>query len=698
MPLPLLALAGCVLGGVASFALPKLLDKTKKASTYQKKSKAIRVNRKKRSGLAGVISKTEAEAIHQQRVALSAAAVFAIGGITAIPAISWLGFPLLGYGIRYFLSEIWSRGISAILIDVFATILTLALGYYFLASILFAAIFTSSRLIAKGERDAQTDFNRIFGELSDTVWLLTEGVEIEVPLSSLNAQDIIVVHAGGMIPVDGKVVAGEGMVDQHLLTGEAQCVEKKVDDPVLTSTLLVSGSLQIMVEKQGSETVTGQIAQTLEHAAKFKTKVQSRGEHLIEQGAFYTLVASGISLPLLGVGKAVAITYSGFGYHMRMSAPLMVLNYLRLASRDGILVKDGSALELMNSVDIIVFDKTGTLTEEIPKLGRLICAEGFSEQQLLCYAASVEQHQQHPIALAIVCHAEQKGINLLGIENCEYAIGHGLQATLFTPEAGKGSEDQHKEVRIKVGSQRFIQSNNIVLPDEIASLQQEAGDKGNSVVYVSTDEDELIGAIELCPALRFDAKASVAALLASGKQVYIISGDQEKPTRYLAQSLGIDTYFSETLPQDKASHIEALQKKGHKVCFVGDGINDSVALQKADVSISLHGAATIAQDTADIILMTPNLSHIPALLKISGDLDKRMTVSERMNMASGTACVFGVVLLGMGTGGAITLFSGGLLLNLLNSILPLYVHPKRSKKGPQEHILGIEKAHPSDTK
>jgi Cu2+-exporting ATPase len=349
----------------------------------------------------------------------------------------------------------------------------------------------------------------------------------------------------------------------------------------------------------------------------------------------------------------------------------MVLNYLRIASRNGILVKDGRALDTLKQVDTIVFDKTGTLTEEVPQVGRLIACNGFSEQQLLQYAASAEQRQKHPIAQAICSHAEQQGMVLLEVQNTDYAIGHGLRVDLV---------DERRETAqqtVLIGSRRFVDKAGIPVSDEIDDLQAAAGDKGHSIVYVATSTGELMGVIELKPALRPQAKQAIDALHELGMTLYIISGDQEKPTRYLANTLGIDHYFAETLPEGKAAHIESLQAQGHKVCFIGDGINDSVALQKSDVSVSLHGAATIAQDTADILLMTPDLLHLPYLLKMSTELHQRMNGSEFINNAFGVACVSGVLLLGMGTSGAILLYSGGLLTNLSNSMLPLFTHPEK---------------------
>ncbi len=673
MPLPLI-FVGLALGSAASFLADKVPSKVKPFYLCNKQCRKTK-SRSTKFSKNKPISVAEAEAAHQQGIALSAAGLLAVGAFT-VPAVAWLGLPLLGYSVTYMLRKVWRSlhnqgNLSVIFLDALSILFAIFMGFFFTAALLFSAVFTANRLIAKTEREAQTDFKRIFGELSDTVWLLTDGVEVEVALSSLNAQDVIVIHAGDMIPVDGHVVDGEGIVDQHLLTGESQPVEKKAGDAVLTSTLVISGSLHVEVEKQGTETITGQIAKTLEHAASFKHKVQSRGEHLVEQGAFYTLLAAGFTLPFLGVNKAVAITYSGFGYQMRMAAPLMVLNYLRIASRNGILVKDGRALDTLHVVDTVVFDKTGTLTEEVPQVKRVLTCEGFTTHQLLQYAASAEQHQKHPVAQAIVQHAQQKEVTLLHLEHNEYIIGHGLQAHL-----SDASTEQN--IHIKIGSQRFIQSANIELSDEIAQMQQEADEKGYSVVYVASKQGQLIGAIELCPTVRPQAKEAIDSLQKLGIEVYIISGDQEKPTQYLAQSLGIDHYFAETLPQDKAKHVERLQAKGHKVCFVGDGINDSVALQKADVSISLHGAATIAQDTADIVLMTPDLSHLPYLLSMSRELDQRMTLSEQLNMGSGVVCVSGVLLFGLGASGAMFLYAAGLLTNLGNALLPLLIHPEKN--------------------
>ncbi len=659
------------LGGITGLLLNKL-----KLSRRVKNNILSPTKNKHKIAKKQVMSPSEAKARHQQHVSFGAMGLLGLSTVTS-PIVGLMGLPLLAYNYFYMMRSMresyQKKGNLIVLIfDVLVISFSLFLGFFFMTSVLFAALFTTNRLIAKTEREAQTDFSSIFGELSDTVWLLQDGVEIEIPLNSLQTQDIIVIYAGDMIPVDGHVVSGEGMVDQHLLTGEAQPVEKKVGDNVLTSTLLVSGNLQVMVDKQGIETITGKIAQTLEHAATFKHKLQSRGDQIVIKGASRTMLASAMALPLIGANHAFALTYSGFGYQMRMAAPLMVLNYLRIASQNGVLIKDGRALDVLHQIDTIVFDKTGTLTEEIPNIENVIACEGFTEAQVLQYAASAEQRQKHPIAQAICRYAEKQDVSLLKIINIDYAIGHGLRVEL--------RDSAQTQQNIMIGSERFIRNAGIILPPYLEELQAKAGEKGYSIVYIVSKESLLMGAIELRPALRTQAHNAIKALHDLGIKVYIISGDQEKPTWHLAQTLGIDHYFAETLPEDKAKHVEALQNEGHKVCFIGDGINDSVALQKADVSISLHGAATIAQDTAEIVLMTPDLLHLPDLIKISKELQQRMNYSELMNTSSGVLCVGGILVFGMGVSGAIALYSMGLGVNIFNAMLPLLKHPNKQKQ------------------
>lgn len=623
------------------------------------------------------LSTHEKRIVRNQYAAITAMILTGIGHFTT-PAVTLSGLPFLVYNYVFFLQQAKKafdnrknnkHKISLTLLDFFSISAALLAGFFLTSSLLFLTFFTAMRMTSRAEHEAHLDFRRIFGELSDTVWLSKDGVEIEVPLNEVKVDDLLVVRAGEMIPVDGEVVSGTGRVDQHLLTGEYQPVDKGVGDEVLTSTLLVTGHLEVRVKRHGSETITGQIAQTLENAATFKHNMQARSETIVEQGATWTLLATVASLPFIGLTRAMSLTYSGFGYQMRMAAPLMVLNYLRIASHNGILIKDGRSLDTLQKIDTIVFDKTGTLTEDTPEVDKLLASDGFSVSELLQYAASAEQRQNHPIAVAIRQYAANKQIPLLKAVETDYAIGYGLQVTLQQEDAN--------ELTILIGSRRFMLDNGLTIPEMITDLQSEADQVGYSMIYVAVHQHEIVGAITLRPAIRQQAQAAVDALKESGMDIYIISGDQEKPTQHMAASLGIENYFAEVLPQDKAELVRQLQDTGKKVCFIGDGINDSVALKTADVSVSLQGAATIAQDTADILLTNTDLLSIPYMLKISRELNTRMTNSEIMNHLSGAACVSGVIILGMGLSGAILLYSGGLLVNITNAMIPVLKENKK---------------------
>ena len=209
------------------------------------------------------------------------------------------------------------------------------------------------------------------------------------------------------------------------------------------------------------------------------------------------------------------------------------------------------------------------------------------------------------------------------------------------------------------------------IPNDIKSVQIECAEKGHSLIYIALENQQLMGVIELRPSLRKNAKEVATALRQQGMTLYIISGDQQKPTQQLAQTLGIENYYAETLPEDKAKIVESLQKQGRKVCFIGDGINDAVALQKADVAISLHGAATIATDTAEIVLIKPDLAYLPYLLQMANDLNNRINSGTIINTASSITCVTGILIFGMGISGAVFLYYSTLGINIVNAMVPI---------------------------
>lgn len=530
-------------------------------------------------------------------------------------------------------------------------------GYLFAGTVGLFLISLSLKLLATTRKHSQHSLINVFGLHSPTVWMLVDGVEIETPVERLRKGDRIVVNAGEVIAVDGIITDGLALIDQRALTGESQPAEKEVNDPVLASTIVLSGRIHVQVEKAGPETTAAQICEILNRTTNFKTSLDEQVGRLVDWSAMPTLALGGVAFPVVGSGGTLAILFSGMGYSMRTLAPLSILNFLRFASQSNILIKDGQALESLKQVNAIVFDKTGTLTLEQFRVKKLYAREGFSEETVLVHAAIAEYRQTHPIAKAIVAAAHGQGFRMPKGEDGRYEVGYGVKVTL---------EDQV----IRVGSERFMSMEGIAIPTDIRTIQTDCHAEGNSLIMVALD-NEMVGAVALQATIRPEAKRVIAQLRQRNLSIYVMSGDQEPSTHTLAEELGINDYFANRLPEDKAQLVEKLQKQDKKVCFIGDGINDSIAMQKASVSISLRGATTVATDTAQIILMGENLTHLPLLFDIADRFDENMKNNLVISVVPGAICIAGVFLLNFGVYASMMLYYAGLALGVLNSTRPI---------------------------
>jgi heavy metal translocating P-type ATPase len=514
------------------------------------------------------------------------------------------------------------------------------------------------KLVSKAEGHSKKIFTDIFKQLPSNVWVLRDNVEIEMPLEDIAPNDIIVVTIGEIIAIDGLIIKGMAIIDQHALTGESQPVEKQVGEKVLASTVVISGKIWIKVEHAGKETVVSQVSQILNHAAQFKTQLHLRGEEWSHKAVVPFMGISFMAYFMSGPMGALVCLTSHFGSRFRLIAPLGTLNYLEVAIKKGILVKDGRALEKLNQIDTLLFDKTGTLTQEIPEVGKIMLCDIYQEDELLSYAAIAEQKLKHPIAKAIVNKAKAFQLDLPEIEDSKYQIGYGVTVTF---------DDQI----IQVGSQRFIEMEGISIPEKIENNIREAHHQGNSIVLVALNH-RLIGAIEIQVVVRSEVKQLIRELRQNGvKYMAIVSGDQKQPTQRLAEQLGMDAYFYEVLPQDKAKIVEQLQEEGKYVCFVGDGINDTIAMKKADISISLTGASSIATDVAQIVLMEENLYHIVELLKLSRNLEVNLKTGFNILLIPSIIGLGGVFLSNIGFMTVVVLKNLFFLAGTANAMLPL---------------------------
>jgi Cu2+-exporting ATPase len=521
-------------------------------------------------------------------------------------------------------------------------------------------------LVAKTENRSKQQIAELFGGQIGTVWLLVDGVEVEASLAQLNSGDIIVVQAGQMIPVDGTIVTGTATVDQHMLTGEAQPVEKAPGDGVLTATIVLSGRIQIQVEKAGEATVAAQITQVLNQSSNLKRALQSRTDRMMNRLTWPILGLSALAVPFAGLSGAVAVLWYYPGARLMNFGALSMLSYLQVAAQRGILVKDGRALETLSEIDTVVFDKTGTLTLEQPTVSQVFCYNGLVQQDLLRYAAAAEAKQSHPIARAILQAAADHSLTLPPLEEAHYKVGYGLKTRI-------------EGVMVCVGSVRFMQMEGIAVPLTIIEQQAASHAIGNSLVLVALN-NEIVGALELTPTIRPEADAIIRSLHARGIQTVIISGDNEAPTQRLATELGISRYFAEVLPQDKANLVAQLQAEGHKVCFVGDGINDAIALKTANVAISLRGATTIATDMADIVFMDGALRQLPTLFQLADEFAANMFINLVAAVVPPVLGIASTLFLGWGFGIAVVLSQVNLPVGIYNALRPLLDEEKNRQK------------------
>jgi Cu2+-exporting ATPase len=358
-----------------------------------------------------------------------------------------------------------------------------------------------------------------------------------------------------------------------------------------------------------------------------------------------------------------------------MAAPLAMLSTLALCAQRGVLVKDGRALDLLCEVDTVLFDKTGTLTRERPEVGRIIAVNGHSTERILLFAAAAERKFHHPIAQAILQRADDEGLELPETDSTKYQVGYGISVFI----------DGHM---VRVGSRRFIEMEGLQLTPEVETALDEAHREGHTMVMVAVD-DALGGALELRASVRPEVPEIVRGLRARGiKHIAIISGDHEAPTRRLAEQLGMDRYFAQVLPADKADYVGKLQNEGRKVCFVGDGINDAIALKKANVSISLRGATSIATDTAHVVFMEQGLGKLCELRDIARDLERNVHTSWGLILAPNILCIIGAFTLGFGIGMSVLTNNVAALAALVNGVRPM--RKVAALEAERRHLLEMQ--------
>ena len=507
----------------------------------------------------------------------------------------------------------------------------------------------------------------MLGEQPRMVWVLVDGTECEIPFDQLQTGATLIVRAGQMLPIDGTILTGHATIDQQRLTGEEQPVEKGPGDLALAGTLVLSGSLQVRVEKTGAETLAAQIGIILSQTLSHHLVVEQRAKHIADAWVIPSAIMSSVALVTMGLKRAAAVVINMPAFDMVVIGPLTLMNFLNLASRSHVLIKDGRALELLHQVDTVVFDKTGTLTFGSLQLCAIHRSAALSEADILSYAAAAEQHQSHPLAHAVMDAAAAQGVVVPATDDTQVELGYGLRVWLRDTTSATATDGT--ELLIRVGSERFMDMEGLCIPSELHTVQAACHSQGYTLAFVARDQ-QIIGALEFQPTVRPEAAAVIAALKQRNLTTMIISGDQEAPTRKLAEELQVDRYYANVLPTQKAALVKELQSAGRTVCFVGDGINDAIALKQAHVSVSLRGATTVATDTAVIIMMDQRLQSLPALTDLSHELNRNLNVSLGLTTIPALFVVGGVFFFNFGLPVALGTFVTTFILGVMNAMAP----------------------------
>lgn len=465
------------------------------------------------------------------------------------------------------------------------------------------------------------------------VWLNVDGKEVLTDVSKIETGDCVTVHMGNVIPLDGVIKEGEGMVNQASLTGEAIPVAKKPGGYVYAGTVLEEGELLIEVKENSGTTKYEKIVAMIEETEKLKSTVESRAEHLADRLVPYTLAGTGLVYLLTrNVTKALSVLMVDFSCALKLSMPISVLSAMREAQSHGITVKGGKFLEAMAEADTIVFDKTGTITKAQPVVSDVISFCDEEPDELLKIAACLEEHFPHSMAKAVVRAAMDKG--LVHEENhskVEYIVAHGISSRI-------------QDKKVIIGSYHFVfEDEQCVIPQGKEELFESLSGEC-SHLYLAID-GVLAAVIAITDPIREEAPQVVSMLRKCGlSKIVMMTGDSERTAKVVAAKVGVDEYYSEVLPEDKASYVEKEHQAGCKVIMIGDGVNDSPALSAADVGIAICDGAEMAREIADITIAGDNLEELVTLKRLSNALVKRIHGNYRQIVGFNT----GLILCGIG--------------------------------------------------
>ena len=594
-------------------------------------------------------------------LAVGGLAVATVGALVH-PALPLLSVPLLLAGIVPAARRAWresraKRRLSYAGLEIIQAMSELALGQVFLTAGGWLLYSGGKRLLISTRREAKEALVDSVTDAAVGAWVERDGVEVLTPLDRIEIGDRVVVRAGDQVPVDGRVATGVLGVDQRALTGESELTELGPGDAALAGTSVLSGEAVLLAECTGRDTVRARVEALLASATSYEQNLTARVARVTERSVRPTLTLAAFGLVTRGPLGLIGGFWTNALDMAWMSAPYSMLNTIRAASRADIVIKDGRSLELISKVDIVIFDKTGTLTLDRLVVAAVRCRGDIDEPSLLRLAAAIEQYQSHPIAQAIVDATRHDPRPLPPTEGRRVEIGYGV----------RGRAGGHE---VLIGSARLFELEAVAVPAEVGELQAEAVQRGHSTVHIAID-GRYAGTVELAPQLRPEARAVVDRLRARGLELMILSGDDEGPTRALAEALGIERFVARALPEAKMAVVEALQAEARRVCFVGDGINDVLAMHRANVSVSFMGATYQAIEGAQVVL-GGGLGSLIALFRIGDDFAADQALIMNSALTTTTINSFGFIIAGFNIPILVLVYGIGVGVSFVSSMRPGY--------------------------
>ena len=464
------------------------------------------------------------------------------------------------------------------------------------------------------------------------VWLKRNEQEILVKSSDIEPGDHVVIRMGNVIPFDGEVVVGEGMINQASLTGESLPVRRSKGQSVFAGTVLEEGEIEVLVKAVSGSTRFEKIVTMIEDSEKLKSSVEGKAEHLADRLVPYTLLGTGaVWLLTRNITKTLSVLMVDFSCALKLAMPITVLSAIREAGENNITVKGGKFLEAVADADTIVFDKTGTLTKATPTVKEIVAFSEYSENDLLCIAACLEEHFPHSMAKAVVDAAKERHLSHEEMHSkVEYVVAHGISSSI-------------DDKKVLIGSSHFI------FEDEGCTIPSEYQDRYDSLkpeyshLYLAI-EKQLVAVICIEDPLREEATEMVRDLKKAGiRKVVMMTGDSERTAAAIAKRVGVDEYYAEVLPEDKANFVEKEKSEGRKVIMIGDGINDSPALSASDAGIAISDGAEIAREIADITIAADDLREVVTLKLLANAMMKRIHKNYRNIVGINS----GLILLGV---------------------------------------------------